>query len=66
MMRHIKFKVLGYVFVIGFGIAGVLLKGTIGDYGQIVILTGLPLGIACFYYSWKIRQDVENKGRRKY
>lgn len=50
-------RLIGYIFVIGFGIAGVMLKDTFGDYGMILIFVGLPMGMFCIFYARKVERQ---------
>lgn len=61
MKKSSLIRITGYIFVIGFGLVGVMLKDSIGDYGMYVIFAGLPLGIFCILYAVKVQRREERR-----
>ncbi len=61
MKKSSSIRLLGYIIVIGFGFLGVLLKDTVGDYGMILIFSGLPIGVFCIFYALKVERREDKK-----
>jgi len=61
LKKSSSIRLLGYIIVIGFGLLGVLLKDTVGDYGMILIFAGLPIGVFCIFYALKVERREDKQ-----